>query len=318
MNKILIIGKVPPPIGGVTIHVSRLLDYLEHKNFNYTFYNNHDFNIFTFLVAIWRSQKSHIHVNNPFFLFVFTIICKILNTYSIITIHQNVGCYGTTMSIFELLAIKFSNKVIVLNQHSYDKAIKLNPQTVLMSAFIFPIKMELLDDTLYKNIVKVKEHSKIVFCTNASRLSYDKSGCEIYGITELVDFFALNSDVSLVISDPSGDFFNHFRERDITISKNITMLLGDHPFIEVIKASDCLIRNTTTDGDSLSIKEAMYFGKKVIATNCVVRPEGVFLYGVNTDKTLSDAILAIINNQIQTKQIHVNNGADDIFKLYDN
>jgi glycosyltransferase involved in cell wall biosynthesis len=316
MNTILIIGKVPPPIGGVTIHTSRLLDYMEQENVKHTFYNNHEFNIFTFIAAIWKAKKAHIHISNPLFLFVFAIICKLLNTYSIITIHHNMGCYGTTMSFFESLAIKLSNKVIVLNKISYDKAIQLNPRAVLMSAFIPPIKEEILNDSLKNKIKKVKQHSNIVFCTNAFKLNYDKNGKEIYGITELVEYFTINNHLALVISDPKGEYFKHFLEKEITISENITFLVGDHPFIEVIKATDCFIRNTTTDGDSLSVKEALFFGKKVIATNCVNRAEGVVVYGVNTDKNLTSAISSIINNMTENSMYKPENCAIKLVKIY--
>ncbi|MCW3115835.1 MAG: hypothetical protein JWR18_4231, partial [Segetibacter sp.] len=44
------------------------------------------------------------------------------------------------------------------------------------------------------------------------------------------------------------------------------------------------------DGDSLSVKEAIYLGLNVIATNVVDRPEGVFLVENNKE---------IIKNSIQ-------------------
>lgn len=318
MSKILIIGKIPPPIGGVTIHTSRLLDYMEQENIKHTFYNNHEFNIFTFIAAIWKAKKAHIHISNPLFLFFFAIMCKLLNTYSIITIHHNMGSYGTTLSFFESLSIKLSNKVIVLNNTSYSKAIKFNPQTDLMSAFIPPIKEEVLEESINNKIEKVKRHSKKIFCTNAYSLTYDKNGNEIYGITELVDYFNDKDHIFLFISDPKGIYNDYFFEKKVKINKNIKFIVGAHPFIEVIKATDCFIRNTTTDGDSLSVKEALYFEKKVIATNCVSRPEGVITYGYNTDKTLNDAINSILNNTIQTIINRPENGAINLLKLYMN
>lgn len=34
---LLILGSLPPPIGGVTIHVKRLLEFLEKKSISYSF-----------------------------------------------------------------------------------------------------------------------------------------------------------------------------------------------------------------------------------------------------------------------------------------
>ena len=68
-------------------------------------------------------------------------------------------------------------------------------------------------------------------------------------------------------------------------------------FFEILKLSDCLIRNTTTDGDSISIKEAIYLNKKVIATNCVDRPEGIKLIDVNNYDQIEKEILRCYSNQ---------------------
>lgn len=48
--------------------------------------------------------------------------------------------------------------------------------------------------------------------------------------------------------------------------------------------SDCYIRFTATDGDSLAVREALYFNKKVIASNIVDRPEGVELVEFDKNK----------------------------------
>ena len=38
-NKILIIGTLPLPIGGVTIHTQRLITFLKNNNFKYNFFD---------------------------------------------------------------------------------------------------------------------------------------------------------------------------------------------------------------------------------------------------------------------------------------
>lgn len=318
MSNVLIIGKKPPPIGGVTIHTSRLMDYLDYEKFEYTFYDIQDFNFFSLLFSISKAQKAHIHISNPFFILLFTILCRFLNTYSIVTIHGNLYSYGSIMSFFESLAVRFSSKVILLNNRSYEIAIKLNSDAILMSSFIPPFKDDFLDKSFIDKIKKVKKNSKKVFCTNAYSLAYDKNGNEIYGISELVEYFTINNHLALVISDPKTEYFNYFLNKEIIISENILFLTGNHPFVEVIKETDCVIRNTTTDGDSLSVKEALYFGKKVIATNCVNRPDEVVTYGYNTNITLKDAINSIVNDKIQTSIYKPENGAINLLKLYMN
>lgn len=88
-------------------------------------------------------------------------------------------------------------------------------------------------------------------------------------------------------------------------------------FFEVLKLSDCFIRNTTTDGDSISIREALYLGIHVIATNCVDRPEGVEIIALGDILSLENAINKIIENQSFSKPIQIpNNGGIDLVNLY--
>ena len=66
--------------------------------------------------------------------------------------------------------------------------------------------------------------------------------------------------------------------------------------------SDALIRATTMDGDSLSVKEALYYGVPVFATDVVDRPSGVISF--SDFKDLEKKIISIDNNK------HVNNVVD--------
>ena len=315
-RKLLIVGKIPPPIGGVTIHTSRLLDYLHTEKVEYDFYDNRSFNIITFLYAIWKAKIAHIHLDNPFYMFVFTLFCRIFNTYSIITIHGKIYRYRTFLSFFEWLAIWSSKKVILLNQYSFDIAVRINSNSVCMSAFIPPIHSKLLDSALQKKIQEVKKITSFLFCTNAYSLTYDRNGDEVYGIFELVDFFLKNTNLALVVSDPKGEYYNNYLNKGELITDNIKFLLGNHSFVEVIKVSDCVIRNTSSDGDSLSVNEALYFGKKVIATNCIDRPDGVLVYGDNIPLKLSDAINLSIKSNKDWSINEPKNAAIDLVKLY--
>jgi len=73
-----------------------------------------------------------------------------------------------------------------------------------------------------------------------------------------------------------------------------------------------MIRFTLTDGDSLSVKEALLLRKPVIATDVVNRPEQVLL--VSTDiQSLEDAIK---NFQKYTPNPFNENGFKDLLSIY--
>ena len=315
-NYILIIGPYPPPIGGVSIHTSRLLDLCEKLNVNYRFYDYTNFNFFTFLKEIISSKKSHLHANNPLLLFLYSIICFFLKKHSIITIHGDIRSWNVFFTFFEKWAIQLCTVPIVLNNYSYEIAKKINSNTIKLSAFIPPIKSSVLSSEILNKIESTGEKEKVLFCTNAYDYVFDKKGNEIYGILFLIDIFNKLPLKRLIISDPKGSYFSHVKTAKPKVRENITFLTGNHSFFEVFKVSNCFIRNTSTDGDSLSVKEALHLGVDVIATDCVDRPKGVNLIRLNNILSLENALNEIDGNKTSKILTPINNGGIDIVKLY--
>ena len=66
------------------------------------------------------------------------------------------------------------------------------------------------------------------------------------------------------------------------------------------------------------MNKGWFFEKKVIATNCVDRPEGVIVYGENTDKNLTSAINSIINSVKVNSIYKPENVAINLVKIYTN
>jgi len=81
---------------------------------------------------------------------------------------------------------------------------------------------------------------------------------------------------------------------------------------DVWKQSDLFIRATTTDIEGISIKEAMYFGTRVIATDVVKRPTGIDLYQYGDYKKLCELI---VKNLTHTAKIKYNDLLDGVSKI---
>ena len=80
--------------------------------------------------------------------------------------------------------------------------------------------------------------------------------------------------------------------------------------------ADCFIRYTSTDGDSLSIHEALEQGIPVIATDVVSRPSNVYLIHRGDNKELKKAIDFISSNFQYNKNKKENNNNEliDFYK----
>jgi hypothetical protein len=181
------------------------------------------------------------------------------------------------------LSVRFSNFPIVLNESSYSNALLINPNTQQIPAFIVPQSFQPIAGSILSDIHNLKSAYKYLFCTNAYSNSIDSGGQEIYQVTQIVDVFNSIGDLGLIVSDPSGNYKRFFEEKKIPIGQNTFFISEPHDFNLVLKEADCFIRFTTTDGDSLSVKEALFWGKDVIASNVVSRPNGVILVDLNRD-----------------------------------
>jgi len=65
--------------------------------------------------------------------------------------------------------------------------------------------------------------------------------------------------------------------------------------LRAIVECDLLLRTTLYDGDSVSVREALYLGTPVIATDTGMRPEGVHLIPPSDAGRLRDAVCDLIS-----------------------
>lgn len=313
-NELLIIGTLPETsgIGGVTIHLSRLCDYLKKHNYSYTFLDYKNVKLVKQFIEISNFSVVHIHCSNLLYRLILVLFCKILGIKTIITIHGSIKYYkGLSLKLL-LFTTRISSYVIVLNQISKNILEKYNADTYLIPAFIPPIKEEKkLDDSIEKQLLIFREKYDKIFATNAYKVAFNKEGREIYGITELVEMFKMNSDYVLIVSNPSGDYLSFFKSKNIDIPENVLVIPYEHSFFEILKKSDAMIRNTITDGDALSIKEALFLNKRVYATNVVDRDKSVLLYS-----TINELRSLLAYNKDVVFENSIINGGDYLLKFY--
>jgi glycosyltransferase involved in cell wall biosynthesis len=75
------------------------------------------------------------------------------------------------------------------------------------------------------------------------------------------------------------------------------LLYGDLPralTLRAMLACDVFLRTTLYDGDSISVREALYLGTPVIATDNGMRPNGVQLFPISNREGFRDAVFAVL------------------------
>ena len=280
----LIVGKRPLPIGGVTIHVERLLYYLSVNNVSYKYVDLKKNSKQKIIMNIFLMKNIHLHSSNVYFRFLLTLFGKLTFKRIDLTLHGDLGRYKSKVkNTVDLLTIKLANKPVLLNKASYCKALKLNKNAFLGSSFIPPLvssQDQDMDYNLKQTISLLKKNSDFLFCTNAFNIAFDRNGQEIYGIFELIDIFTHHSNLGLIISDPSGAYMREIKRKMLDIPGNVIVIPFPHSFYRIIELCDGTIRNTSTDGDSVSVKESLFLGKTTFCTNVVSRPKEVIIFSV--------------------------------------
>lgn len=316
-KKLLIVGAVPPPIGGVSIHLERVLKWMESKEYKFSFCSTQNGYISNILKSSRNHQVIHLHISNSKLrVFLVFILRFILGKRVIITVHGKIGKHkGFIDYNLDKIALLLVNTPILLNTATFNLAQKINSKSVIFTPFIPPSNKNLnLPELLKCEIDKFITNSTQIFCTNASSLAYDQTGNEIYGITSLVKVFSeLKDDKKIIISDPTGENYKYCKD-NLTISDNIFFITQPHNFSGIIDLSHCFIRATTTDGDPLSVKESLHFNTPVIASNCIERPKTVITYQTQDNNSLKDTILAF---KPFTPDVVIKNGIEDLEKFYD-
>lgn len=312
MNNLLIIGTSleAAGIGGVTIHVHRLLQYLDKHHMPYTFFDYKKNGKWELIKALHRNKLVHIHLCNTLALLLFVVAAKMLFCKVLFTYHGNYGRYGYVKNALVWLSFKLADIPIAINRVSFEACKQINRCTEFIPAFIPPQDNSTLDETTAQKIAYLKTQGYNIFSTNAFNIAYDKEGRDIYGIKFLIDFFVSRKGDALLVSDPSGNYHKMLGD----FADNIVFVDYPHNYYELLKRVDYFIRNTSTDGDALSVKEALHVGCRVLCSDVVDRPCGCTLFHYCDTQSLAKGIIQATNTPQSHTQI---NGAEQLMQLYE-
>jgi glycosyltransferase involved in cell wall biosynthesis len=336
-------GTYPPPIGGVTIHLKRLYDTLKEKdpdrfmfkNFNGEYENKikkiyrvkNKFSEFLKL-TISKNKMYHLHTNNIFAFLLFTLFG--FNKIYGVTLHNKTFEKKRTNIQDKIIKIFLKRaNFIILNDSGYGKKIKkkfdLNTTKIFnLSAFIPPScdEKEKIDIRI-KNLRKSK---KYLISANGYKIRYE-NGVDVYGLDLLIELIynlkKKNYNIGLIYCLPQIGEKNHFKKiikriheleliYDILIYNEWTMSA-----FEIWRLSDVFIRPTSTDMEGISVKEALYVGTTVIASDVCERPKEVILF---ESRNLSDLIkkTEIALNDKKYFEYRTTSPVDDIMSIYSN
>ena len=332
----MLVGGYPPPWGGILVHIKRLLEYcnsnniecfvldtLHIKKIEYPHSNIINLrNIYKIFSRRKNVDIVHIHVSQLkknykiLFLVNFFSNCKI-----ILTIHSgNFSNFPISFSSMQIRIIKkilnSVNMIITVNNEQKETILSkwphLENRIRTIPAFIFPTEdgSKVQDDfEKFRNKVQPKQ-----IITISGYLT------ELYGYDMIIDFLENNkiyAGIFIFYSTPNSMYKEKIIKRITNLENSIYFEdLHAETFNWLLKKSSIYVRNTSTDGDSVAIREAIYWDTIVLASNSVNRPEGVQLFSYNNLTEFLQIFSKSISEDLNYRDLYKENYAQRILNLY--
>ena len=266
--KVLIIGPVPPPSGGVSVHIARLLDKSNsQQEFEVAVADIRKLKMF--------SSQGKIPVLDAI---AFFMSCTVVH------VHSSGILRSATLAIARLAGKK--TMVSVHNRREKniihaDRIVNVFGEDAIPAYIPPPAPVQRI------NIV----HGLIVTAVSAS----GKINADIYGVALLMDAIADLANeraVGLHIVDTTGQSEHIFLLKLTRLkAAGVTVKYTKGEVPDLLSKASVFVRATTTDGDSIMVREALEAGIPVVASDCVERPPGCILFRSGDRTSLRESLV---------------------------
>lgn len=304
---VLMIGPVPPPRGGISIHICRLCRLYEQQGISYRLLDEsrlakpgvaqlRGLSPLAYFRLLRDAGLVHIHTSNRYLRLAHTIAARVMGKPVLQTVHGHDRRFWPRLCL--RAACLLSQERIAVSE---EVAREIGLSALVIPAFIGPAAGE--DDVpadVASWIEKRKQEGKTVLALNASRLTFVNE-IDVYGVDLLISAFmrpeVRNRCAAVVcIADIDRDrrHFHHLNEwiKREALEDRILLRRGDIEFSGVLKLCDLFVRPTSTDGDAVSVREALWLGIPTIGSDAVPRPAGVVIFQSRDANDLASKILA--------------------------
>jgi glycosyltransferase involved in cell wall biosynthesis len=326
-KRILLIGPFPPPIGGVSIHLKRLsklikndfdIDFIdESRLIKNDFFNIRSFKLVQYFRRIIKSDLIFVHSGSNILRIFHLVIGCIISKKIILTIHSYPYTKKFFLRYMDEFFFKLANTIIIVNPEFLGRISLPNQKCIVRSAFLPPV-METEPDlpaNVSDWITIRKNNGKVIICGNAWRLKIFNNE-DLYGLDMCIDvaskLIGSGFPTSFVfnVSSLDGDENLFFKYKSMVekldLRENFLLLNENLSFVKLIEQADIVLRPTNTDGDALTVREALFLGKPIIASDIVNRPSGTIYFKSRDVNDLRIKIIETINKEMKVPENQLN------------
>ena len=195
--------------------------------------------------------------------------------------------------------------LIVVNSFILDRVKLPAARTIVKCAFVPPAMEDEPELPGYMTdwLREKKRLGHIIISANAYQLKYYNSH-DLYGLDMCIEAAARllkkGFPVSFVYNvsslEKNRELYDIYQGmiRDGKLTDHFLLMNEEMSFVRLITYSDIVLRPTNTDGDALTVREAIHFGKPVIASDVIPRPEGTILFKTRDNDDLESKLIETI------------------------
>ncbi|HFU76187.1 MAG TPA: glycosyltransferase family 1 protein [Arcobacter sp.] len=328
MYKVLLIGVTPPPIGGVSMHIQRFveqfhakkefhLDALDLKK-KKLYREKKKLTLFQIIKVLYKSDIIHLHISNNLKVLI-ALLGKVFGKKVIYT-HHNIRV--KSLLWFKLLML-FVDRLILVNDNDIDKKVIIHYDYELIPAFL-PSN----DETKLPKELEIQLDSyEFVVSTNCFELTFI-NGKDLYGFDLCIEAFKNLVETQnirntvLILVDPSNssrEYVTQLLENFVSSNGCKVLFIGEKlNFNRLVEKSDIVLRATRSDGDSLTVREALYLNVPIIASDVTIRPQGTICFKHEDINDLAKHIDFVLNksDKLLIEDYENINYGDKILEVY--
>lgn len=350
MIRIAIVSSIPPPYGGVSVHVERLLSILRETGVPFCLYEqqgksdprrsivpaSRSASWFIRFLLFTSESIVHLHTSSLPAVVAACYLLSMRRKKCIITFHSEHPIrayerYGRIVRRIVRIGLQRAAHVVAVSQRVADWVLEsgLAPRRVTVCpAFLPPTREQLSEDNLSEDIREFLDTHSPIVGTHGWYGSFI-NGKHVYAFDLLVTLIEEMQRLWPSIgfyTVISGVYEKKHREeirKTITargLDRNWLVIERDFHAAALYQKSSVFLRPTLTDGDAVSIRECLWLGVPVLASDAVNRPEGCVTFKTSDLQSLIETLHQMLLNPVEyTKRLPVREttlGAGPILDIY--
>lgn len=252
-----------------------------------------------YLRILGAAQIVHIHSFPGVLKLAHVMAARLLGKRVVLTVHSVMN-QGWLARALLTASAALAHKVVAVNPVIADQ---IRSTSVVIPAFLPPIEAELhVSGTLRAWVAQQRQRGRFVVASNAYRLERYK-GQDLYGLDLMIEALkdprlAERCACVYLVGAPEYDpeLLRRYQAEVVEAGMQERFLIHTvaENFSGLAALCDATVRATNYDGDALSVRESLHFGKVSIASDATIRPEGTTLFKSRDVGSLAHAIVGAL------------------------